>query len=103
MVARRLSTCMSAATVIRQKMAAAIRMALAESKTPLSPPSPPAAPPAMDLAGAQLDEIIGAKGQVNGGVYQFTVPRRDAVTENGMTLSLKGLRAALDKMANAKS
>jgi hypothetical protein len=72
------------------KMAAAIRMALAESKTPLSPPSPPAAPPAMDLAGAQLDEIIGAKGQVNGGVYQFTVPRRDAVTENGMTLSPPG-------------
>jgi hypothetical protein len=81
---------MSAATVIRQKMAAAIRMALAESKTPLSPPSPPAAPPAMDLAGAQLDEIIGAKGQVNGGAYQFTVPRRDAVTENGMTLSPPG-------------
>jgi hypothetical protein len=72
------------------KMAAAIRMALAESKTPLSPPSPPAAPPAMDLAGAQLDEIIGAKGQVNGGVYQFTVPRRDAVTENGMTLAPPG-------------
>jgi hypothetical protein len=73
-----------------EKMAAAIRMALAESKTPLSPPSPPAAPPAMDLAGAQLDEIIGAKGQVNGGVYRFTVPRRDAVTENGMTLSPPG-------------
>jgi Domain of Unknown Function (DUF1259) len=44
----------------------------------------------MDLAGAQLDEIIGAKGQVNGGAYQFTVPRRDAVTENGMTLSPPG-------------
>jgi hypothetical protein len=72
------------------KMAAAIRMALAESKTPLSPPPPPAAPPAMDLAGAQLDEIIGAKGQVNGGVYQFTVPRRDAVTENGMMLAPPG-------------
>jgi hypothetical protein len=72
------------------KIATAIRAALAESKTPLSPPSPPAAPPAMDLAGAQLDEIIGAKGQVNGGVYQFTVPRRDAVTENGMTLAPAG-------------
>ena len=56
----------------------------------MSPPSPPAAPPAMDLAGAQLDEIIGAKGQVNGGVYQFTVPRRDAVTENGMMLAPPG-------------
>jgi hypothetical protein len=72
------------------KMATAVRAALAESKTPLSPPSPPPAPPAIDLAGAQLDEIIGAKGQVNGGVYQFAVPRRDAVTENGMTLAPAG-------------
>jgi Domain of Unknown Function (DUF1259) len=67
------------------KMAAAIRAALAESKTPLAPPSPPAAAPAVDLDAAQLDQIIGVKGQANGGVYQFAVPRRDAVSENGMT------------------
>jgi Domain of Unknown Function (DUF1259) len=66
------------------KMAAAIRAALTESKTPLAPP--PAAAPAIDLDTAQLDQIIGAKGQANGGVYQFGVPRRDPVTENGMTL-----------------
>jgi hypothetical protein len=66
------------------KMAAAIRAALTESKTPLAPP--PAAVPAIDLDTAQLDQIIGAKGQANGGVYQFGVPRRDPVTENGMTL-----------------
>ena len=28
--------------------------------------------------------MIGAKGKVNGGVYQFSIPRRDAVTENGL-------------------
>jgi hypothetical protein len=72
------------------KMATAIRAALAESKTPLTPPSPPAAPPAIDLDTAQLDQIIGVKGQANGGVYQFGVPRRDAVTENGMTLAPAG-------------
>ena len=66
------------------KMAAAIRAALTESKTPLAPP--PAAASAIDLDTAQLDRIIGAKGQANGGVYQFGVPRRDPVTENGMTL-----------------
>jgi Domain of Unknown Function (DUF1259) len=66
------------------KMAAAIRAALTESKTPLAPP--PAAASAIDLDTAQLDQIIGAKGQANGGVYQFGVPRRDPVTENGMTL-----------------
>jgi len=71
------------------KMAAAIREALAASKTP---PATPAAtpPPAVDLDTAQLDQIIGVKGQPNGGVYQFAVPRRDPVTENGMPLSPAG-------------
>jgi hypothetical protein len=72
------------------KMATAIRAALAESKSPLTPPSPPAAPPAIDLDTAQLDQIIGVKGQANGGVYQFGVPRRDPVTENGMALGPAG-------------
>ncbi len=72
------------------KMAAALRAALADSKTPLAPPSAPAAPPALDLDTAQLDQIIGVKGQANGGVYQFGVPRRDSVTENGMTLAPAG-------------
>ncbi|HMG80185.1 MAG TPA: DUF1259 domain-containing protein, partial [Xanthobacteraceae bacterium] len=68
------------------KMATAIRAALAESKTPLTAPAPASAPPAIDLDTAQLDQIIGAKGQPNGGVYQFGVPRRDPVTEGGMAL-----------------
>ena len=72
------------------KLATAIRTALAESKTPLTPPSPPATPPAIDLDTGQLDQIIGVKGQANGGVYQFAVPRRDAVTENGTQLSPTG-------------
>jgi biotin operon repressor len=72
------------------KMAAAIRAALTESKTPLAPPSPPSAAPAIDLDTAQLDQIIGVKGQANGGVYQFAVPRRDPATENGMTLAPAG-------------
>ena len=63
------------------KMAAAIHDALAESKTPLTTPTSAAAPPAVDLDTAQLDQIIGVKGQANGGVYQFNVPRRDPVTE----------------------
>jgi hypothetical protein len=69
------------------KLATAIRTALAESKTPLTPPAPPATPPAVDLDTAQLDQIIGVKGQANGGVYQFAVPRRDPVSENGMQLT----------------
>ena len=72
------------------KMAAAIRTALADSKTPLEAPAAAAPPPAVDLDTAQLDEIIGVKGQANGGVYQFGVPRREPVTEGGMTLAPVG-------------
>jgi uncharacterized protein DUF1259 len=68
------------------KMAAAIRTALAETKTPLAAAAPAAAstPPAIDLNTAQLDRIIGVKGQASGGVYQFAVPRRDPITEHGI-------------------
>ena len=71
------------------KMALVIRDALEASKTPLATPAA-APPPAVDLDTAQLDQIIGVKGQANGGVYQFNVPRRDPVTENGMQLTPVG-------------
>lgn len=72
------------------KLASAIRDALAESKTPLIIPASTNPPPAVDLDTAQLDQIIGVKGQANGGVYQFGVPRRDPVTEEGMQLAPAG-------------
>lgn len=72
------------------KVATAIRAALAESKTPLDTSAAPVAAPAIDLDTAQLDQIIGVKGQANGGVYQFGVPRRDPITEDGMSLSPAG-------------
>jgi hypothetical protein len=72
------------------KIATAIRDALAESQTPLTVAAPAAPPPAVDLDTAQLDQIIGVKGQANGGVYQFNVPRRDPITEEGMQLAPVG-------------
>jgi Domain of Unknown Function (DUF1259) len=72
------------------KMASVIRDALAASKTPLATAAAAAPPPVIDLDTAQLDQIIGVKGQPNGGVYQFAVPRRDPVTENGMQMSPAG-------------
>jgi hypothetical protein len=69
------------------KMAVVIRDALAVSKTPLSMPAAAASPPAIDLNTAELDQIIGAKGQANGGVYQFNVPRREPVSMNGMAIT----------------
>jgi hypothetical protein len=72
------------------KIATAIRDALAESKTPLTVAAPSSPPPAVDLDTGQLDQIIGVKGQANGGVYQFNVPRRDPISEEGMQLSPVG-------------
>ena len=65
-------------------LATAIRAALGESKTPFGPPAVPASQAAqIDLDTAALDSAIGAKGKVNGGVYQFSVPRKDAITDSG--------------------
>lgn len=69
------------------KLASAIAAALAESKTPLGrPAAAPGLPPAIDLDTAMLDQIIGVKGQANGGVYQFAVPRLGPITEMGTAL-----------------
>jgi hypothetical protein len=76
------------------KMAETIRNALAVSKTPLTPPAAPATPPAIDLDTAQLDQIIGAKGAANGGVYQFNVTRRDPITDEGMMVGMPAMGGA---------
>jgi hypothetical protein len=46
-----------------------------------------APPPAIDLDTAQLDKIMEAKGKANGGIYQYNVLRRDAVTMDGMAMT----------------
>src|SRR5476651_1359251 len=73
-----------------EKLATAIRDALGESKTPMQAPAATSPPPAIDLDTAQIDQIIGVKGQANGGVYQLAVPRRDPVTEGAMQLTPPG-------------
>src|SRR5882724_1393341 len=73
-----------------EKLATAIRDALGASKTPMQAPASASPPPAVDLDTVQIDQIIGVKGQANGGVYQLAVPRRDPVTENGMQLTPPG-------------
>src|SRR3954447_2550613 len=52
------------------KMATALHAALGASKTPLTAPAA-GTPPTIDLDTNQLDQIIGAKGTNNGGVYAF--------------------------------
>src|SRR5262245_211738 len=72
------------------KMAGIIRDALSLSKTPLSTPTVTAPAPAVDLDTAQLDQTIGAKGQSNGGVYQFGVPRREPIIESEIAITRPG-------------
>src|SRR6516164_11724043 len=67
------------------KMAETIKNALAVSKTPLTA-APAGQPPAIDLDTAQIDQILGAKGANNGGVYAVNIPRRDPITEQGMSV-----------------
>jgi hypothetical protein len=70
------------------KIATAIHDALAESKTPMTV-TPPASP-APDLDTDQLDSIMGVKGQNNGGIYAYTVKRRDPIKENDTLLTPVG-------------
>src|SRR6266446_2811505 len=68
------------------KIAKAIHDALALSKTPFAAPA--AAPPNQDLGidTKQIDQIMGQSGKVNGGVYQFSVPRADKIMDNDMEI-----------------
>jgi hypothetical protein len=66
------------------KLAQTLHAALSLSKTPLSAPPAPASPPAIDLDTAALEKTLGFKGTANGGVYQFGIPRAEAITEGGM-------------------
>jgi Domain of Unknown Function (DUF1259) len=66
------------------KLAAALHTALAESKTPLAAVPTPIEPPEIDFDTAAVDQTLGAKGKNNGGVYQFSIPRAEPVTDGGM-------------------
>ncbi len=62
-------------------IATAIRAALDLTKTP--PPQPPGARSPIDLDTALIHRTLGSGGKMNGGVYQVSVPRREAITMDG--------------------
>jgi hypothetical protein len=69
------------------KLAEILHTALAQSKTPMTPPSAPSGQPAqIDLNTASLEKTLGYKGKVNGGVYQVSVPRAETISEGGMSV-----------------
>ena len=81
------------------KIAKAIHDALSLSKTPFATPAAPPAGSDQDLGidTKQLDQIMGQTGKVNGGVYQFSVPRAETVSDNGMEVPpAMGLATAIN-------
>jgi biotin operon repressor len=67
------------------QFAAALHMALAESKTPFAAAPAGTAPPiALDIAA--IDQALGAKGKDVGGVYQFGIPRAETIKDDGMVV-----------------
>src|SRR5258708_30516233 len=72
------------------QIAAVIHDALATSKTPLAAPAAAPPPPAATPDTPRSDRLTAAKGQANGGAYQFNVPRRDPVPEDGTQISPVG-------------
>ncbi len=68
------------------KLAESLRAALAISKTPLTQSPPPASAPAVDLDTAAIEKVLGANGKNSGGVYQFSFPRAEPITEGGMAV-----------------
>jgi len=69
-------------------LAKSVRAALAASKTPLGAPAAPTLAPASPPPFVKtIEDTLGRKGQLNGGVLAFGIPRAEAITENGMTLT----------------
>ena len=63
------------------KLARTLHDALALTKTPMGPAPPPSAP---ELDIPDLDPIMKYKGKVSGGVWQYSIPRAETITEGGM-------------------
>ncbi len=71
------------------KLATTLHTALAESKTPFQGAAYGSVQPAaaqIDLDTAAIDQALGAKGVINGGVYQFSIPRTEAIKDDGMAV-----------------
>lgn len=69
-----------------QKIAESLRDALAQSKTPLTSAPPAQESPAPAFV-KTIEGVLGTLGRWAGGVLAFGIPRREAITDHGMTLN----------------
>jgi Domain of Unknown Function (DUF1259) len=68
------------------KLAETLHVGLALSKTPFGQSTPSQTPAPLELDTAAVEKTLGYKGTANGGVYQFSIPRAEAVSEGGMAI-----------------
>jgi Domain of Unknown Function (DUF1259) len=75
------------------KLAAVLHDALSQSGTPIAAVASSSSQseatgatpaPQLDLDSTMINETLGTKGKVNGGVLQFSVPRAEKITDDGM-------------------
>jgi len=67
------------------KLAHALHDALALTGTPVPSTAAPAAQ-ALTIDADAIGKMLGSKGAVNGGVLQFSVPRAEKITDEGMEI-----------------
>lgn len=79
------------------KVAQGLKAALAVTATPPAS-KPPATQPPIDLDSAGIDKAIGRHGTADGGIYKFTIPRKDTISDgDGHTLpAALGLTTAIN-------
>jgi len=61
------------------KLASALKDALALTKTPAAGPAPASAQQNLGIEAAQIDKTLGFQGKNNNGIYQFSIPRAEAI------------------------
>src|SRR6267378_3532608 len=66
------------------RLAAALHAALALTTTPFGAPAAAAPGGSFGIDTAQIGQILGFHGRVNGGVYQVGVPRAEKITADGV-------------------
>ncbi|HYK82271.1 MAG TPA: DUF1259 domain-containing protein [Gemmatimonadales bacterium] len=66
------------------RLAATVHAALALTTTPFGAPAAAAPAASFGIDTAQIGQILGFHGRVNGGVYQVGVPRAEQITADGV-------------------
>ena len=70
-----------------RQLATSLRDALAESKTPLGKPASAPAESENPAWVKAVEDSVGRQGTFKGGVLSFAIPRSNAITMNGMTIT----------------